>query len=66
MNYQHCTELASIVITIIATFHIIKYAYEHVHEHDSSQTNSSLEFWIINLRLGLGVLGFWVWDEFWG
>ena len=28
-----------------------------------SQTNSSLEFWVINLRLG--VLGFWAWDEFW-
>ena len=28
-------------------------------------------FWIINLRLGVGVLGleffrFWAWDEFWG
>ena len=29
-----------------------------------SQTNSSLAFWVINLRLGVGVLGFWAWDEF--
>ena len=26
-------------------------------QDDPSQTNSSLEFWIVNLRLGFGVLG---------
>ena len=35
---------------------------------DLSQTNSSLEIWIINLRWGFGVriLGFWAWDKFCG
>ena len=35
---------------------------------DSSQTNLSLDIWIINLRWGFGVraLGVWAWDEFWG
>ena len=37
-------------------------------QDDSSKTNISVEFWIINLRLGLGVdfFKFWALDEFLG
>ena len=43
------------------------YAIHKREQDDSSQTYSSLEFCTIILQLGfgVGVLGFWAWDEFW-
>ena len=39
-----------------------------VRRIQTSQTYSSLDYLIIDLRLGFGVrvFGFWAWDEFWG
>ena len=46
---------------MILALHIIRWESD-----DSSQTNSFLKCGIINLMSGLGVLGFWAWDDFWG
>ena len=55
-----------IKITLISVRHDTRFAYYKVGVRCSSQTNSFLKCGIINLMSGLGVLGFWAWDDFWG
>ena len=58
MTEQHDSDLKfSVILLHLVVMSDDKFCVNERESDDSSQTNLSLEIWIIILRLGFGVLG---------